>query len=429
MRSETGPTEFRPLGVPQDLGNALISFILGLLAHIPPASDGNRDRTHSGNAFQGLRIGGTFRPRQPGSPGTKAATNSSWFRHVLIGEANCPSNAAQLEGPALDAALPGDIRAELQLSYALDHRSTSGPLLAAHRAGEPRSDPAAKTHTVLRGPTMKIALAIAPADALPSAFVVFRDRLEVSIARAASMGYDGIELALGRADQVDPAHVTSLLSDHGMRVSAVSTGRVAAEEKAWLTSSDRAVRARALEILVGLVELSARLGAGRLNIGRVRGSIEAGETLETAEDRFVAGIVQLAARALPYGINIVLEPVNRYELNYVNTVNPDGIRLIDSVGLPNVKLMADVFHMNIEDVSIPGSLMAAGSRVGYVHLADSNRWAPGQGHIDFVAVLAALRQIGYDSWVAVEILPYPTAELAAQEAIKYLRTLVPTAAI
>jgi sugar phosphate isomerase/epimerase len=89
--------------------------------------------------------------------------------------------------------------------------------------------------------------------------------------------------------------------------------------------------------------------------------------------------------------------------------------------------MPDVFHMNIEDASVAASLVAAGSLVGYCHLADSNRWAPGQGHTDFPAILDALRAIGYDDWVAVEILPHPSADEAAAQAITYLRTLVPAA--
>ncbi|MDA8202790.1 MAG: sugar phosphate isomerase/epimerase [Chloroflexi bacterium] len=274
---------------------------------------------------------------------------------------------------------------------------------------------------------MKIALAVAPHDAQPSAFVVFRDRLEVSIAKAARMGYDGIELALGRADDVVAGQVAALLDHHRMGISAISTGRVFAEQRAWLTSPDGAVRGRAVEILQGLVELAAELGVRRVNVGRVRGFIPEGETLEIAETRFVAGISEVAAHALPHGIDIVVEPVNRYEINYVNSVDPDGIRLVERLGLPNVTLMPDVFHMNVEDASIAASLVAAGAKVGYVHLADSNRWAPGQGHTDFVAILDALRTIGYDDWVAVEILPYPSADEAAEQAITYLRTLIPAA--
>jgi sugar phosphate isomerase/epimerase len=275
---------------------------------------------------------------------------------------------------------------------------------------------------------VKIALAIAPHDAQPSAFVVFREPLRVGIAKAAQLGYDGVELALATSADVVPGDVLRLLGDHGIGLSAISTGRVFAEQKVWLTNPDPGERRRAVEILIGLVDLAASLGAPRVNIGRVRGMVHAGDTLETAEGRFAEGIGAVAARAAPHGINIVLEPVNRYEINFVNSVLPDGINLVSRLGIPNVKLMPDVFHMNIEDASIARSLEAAGGMIGYVHLADSNRWAPGQGHTDFPAILGALRAVGYDDYVAVEILPYPSPDAAAEQAIRYLRALIPRAA-
>jgi sugar phosphate isomerase/epimerase len=274
---------------------------------------------------------------------------------------------------------------------------------------------------------VNIALAIAPHDAEPSAFVVFRDRLEVSVEKARRMGYDGVELALATAGDVDAPRIRTLLEAHGMGLSAVSTGRVYAEQHAWLTNPDAGVRARAVEILTGLVDLAAELGAARVNIGRVRGFVPDGESIETAEGRFFEGIGLVADRAASLGVNIVVEPVNRYEINYINSVLPDGIEMVRRLGRPNVRLMPDVFHMNIEDASVHDSLVAADGMVGYVHLADSNRWAPGQGHTDFPAILDALRTIGYDDWVAVEILPYPSADEAARQAIDYLRTLVPRA--
>ena len=274
---------------------------------------------------------------------------------------------------------------------------------------------------------MKIALSIAPHDAEPSAFVVFRDRLETSIAKAGRLGYDGVELALATAGDVDVRHVRTLLQSHGMGLSAVSTGRVFAEQRAWLTSPDAVVRGRAVEILVGIVDVAAELGTTRVNIGRVRGFVPDGETVVTAEGRFFDGICAVAEHAAPLGIEMVVEPVNRYEINYINSLVPDGIGMVRRLGCPNVRLMADVFHMNIEDASVHDSLVEAGALVGYVHLADSNRWAPGQGHTDFPAILDALRAVGYDDWVAVEILPFPSADEAASQAITYLRTLIPRA--
>ncbi len=271
---------------------------------------------------------------------------------------------------------------------------------------------------------MKLALAIAPQDAQPDAFVVFRDRLDITIPKVARMGYDGVELALGGADDVDAAVVQRLLADHGLGISAVSTGRVFAERHVWLTDRDASVRAKAVKIVTGLAELAAELGAQRVNIGRVRGEIPEGETLESAEARFADGIRAIADRAGQLGVNLVIEPVNRYELNYINSVDPEGIALIRRIGHPNVKLMPDSFHMNIEDVGIAESILAAGSMVGYCQLADSNRWAPGQGHTDFVPILAALHAIGYDDWIALETFPTPRLDLAAEQGVSFLRPLL-----
>jgi sugar phosphate isomerase/epimerase len=273
---------------------------------------------------------------------------------------------------------------------------------------------------------VRVALAIAPQDAIPSSFVVFRDRLDVTIPKVARLGYDGVELALGRREDVDAVEVSSLLGDHGLGISAVSTGRVFAEQRAWLSSPDRGVRTRAATILAGLVDLAVELGAGRVNIGRVRGGIEEDEEPEAAIGRFVEGIRSVGDHAATAGVDLVIEPVNRYELNFVNSVLPDGIAIVDRVAHPNVKLMPDSFHMNIEDAHPEASILAAGKRVGYVQVADSNRWAPGQGHIDFRPFFEALEAIGYDDWVSVEMLPFPSPDLAAEQAVAFLRAWMPS---
>jgi len=280
---------------------------------------------------------------------------------------------------------------------------------------------------------VKLGLAIAPLEAQPSAFVVMRDRLETSIAKAARMGYDGVELALAQASDVDVPQIRAALDEHGLSVPTVSTGRVFAEGRMWLTNPDRAIRARAVDTLKGLIDTAAALDASRLNIGRVRGFVAEGEERARAEERFFETISLCASHAAAHDITIVLEPVNRYEINYINSVWPDGLDVVSRLGVPNVKLMPDVFHMNIEDASIAASLKAAGSQVAYIHLADSNRWAPGQGHTDFDAIFEALESIGYDDWATVEILPYPSPDEAAQQALEYLRPMLarrtPTAAV
>ena len=243
--------------------------------------------------------------------------------------------------------------------------------------------------------------------------------------RPSVLGYDAVELALAKPDDVDPPSLRRVLDDSGIGVAAISTGRVFAEQRAWLTSPRARVRRRAVAILKGLIDIAGPLGAPRVNIGRVRGFVADGEPAEDAVARFLDGIRECGEHAGPRGIDIVLEPVNRYEINFVNSVVPEGLALVDRIGMQNVKLMPDTFHMNIEDVSITDSLEAARDAIGYIQVADSNRWAPGQGHLDFVAVFAMLDQIGYRGDIGVEILPFPTPDLAARQAIDYLRQFIP----
>ena len=274
---------------------------------------------------------------------------------------------------------------------------------------------------------MKISLAIAPENALPSAFVVYRDKLEASMARAAHLGYDGVELALLSADQVHPASIRAALDAHGLGLPVISTGQVYADARLWFTHPDREIRYHAAERVISLIDLAAQLGAAMVNIGRVRGHIHPDETLQTAQGRFLEGMGRCADHARGAGVELILEPVNRYEINYINSV-PQALEALAKLGRPNVKVMPDVFHMNIEDASIIGSLAMAGDRLGYIHLADSNRHAPGQGHLDFPAILETLQRMGYDGWVGVEILPYPDPDTAARQAIDYLRRFIPPAA-
>ncbi len=113
---------------------------------------------------------------------------------------------------------------------------------------------------------MKIALASAPQGAHPSAFVVFRDRLDVSIGKACQLGHEAVELALAQATDVEVPATRKVLDDNGMGLAAISTGRVFADQRVWLTSPDVAGRHRAAEILKDLIDVAVDLGARRASM-------------------------------------------------------------------------------------------------------------------------------------------------------------------
>jgi sugar phosphate isomerase/epimerase len=267
---------------------------------------------------------------------------------------------------------------------------------------------------------MKLALAVADTNALPSAFVVYRGFSD-SIRKAARLGYDGVELALKTADDVDRASLDGWLSESGMEVSCISTGQVFADLGLMLTESDPIRRAQVVEVLEGLIDLAADFGK-MVNLGRVRGSFNGAPRAEV-EARFVSVARPLCDYAAERDVTLVLEPVNRYEIDFINNVE-EGVALLNKVGRPNMRLMPDVFHMNIEDASIGGELARHVEHISYLHLADSNRLAPGQGHLDFDDIFDHLARAEYDGWVSVEILPKPDPDVAARQAADFLRPRV-----
>jgi sugar phosphate isomerase/epimerase len=107
----------------------------------------------------------------------------------------------------------------------------------------------------------------------------------------------------------------------------------------------------------------------------------------------------------------------------VNTVT-EGLELLTEVDAANLGMLLDTFHMNIEEPALEASIRRASERMFHVHVADSNRWHPGAGHIDFKRVVDVLQKIRYAGFISAEILPLPDADTAAALTVKCLRPLV-----
>jgi sugar phosphate isomerase/epimerase len=267
---------------------------------------------------------------------------------------------------------------------------------------------------------IKLSIAIAANNALPSAFVVYRG-FDEYIPRAAELGYAGVELALKHAAEISPARLDALLKNNALEVSCISTGQVFAETGYMFTDPDASRRSTLRSIFRDFIDLAAGYG-GLVNIGRVRGRI-GDDGKEKAEGRFIDLLADLCEYAQPKDVTLILEPVNRYEINFINSVE-DGAALVKKVARPNFKLMPDVFHMNIEDVTIGGELAKHIEDIAYIHFADSNRRAPGWGHTDFADILRNLKRVGYQGWCSLEIFPIPDPDSAARQAAEYLLPLI-----
>ena len=275
---------------------------------------------------------------------------------------------------------------------------------------------------------MKLALATPTPEVetpVPVALLTgtFADRMQ----KAAHLGYDGVELMVVRPDELDVHEIRIQVSIVGLEVAAVATGAIYMTDKVTLLASDPEVSRRAVTRLSALIDCAAALGAPLVTIGSFRGRLAWAGDAE-AEAKLIDVLRKGAEKAAEQGVRLVLEPVNRYEGDTVQTAS-EGLGLIEEVGHSHLGLLLDTYHVNIEESSLtePFRQAMAADRLWHVHLGDSNRLPPGQGHLDFPGIVAALRETGYQGYLSAELLARPDPDAAAEATIKYMRQLVPTA--
>ena len=247
----------------------------------------------------------------------------------------------------------------------------------------------------------------------------FKGDLGTNLAQIASLGYDGVELAIRDPKLIDMELLDGLVRKHGLRVPAIGTGQAWGEEGLSFTDPDPEVRFVALERIKSHIPVAAHFGAVVI-IGLVRGIVKPGVSHAQAMDWLVEALRECSVAAYSHGVRLALEPINRYETTLINTA-AQGLDLIERVGADNFGLLLDTFHMNIEEPSIEASIQACGERIFHFHVADSNRWYPGAGHLDFKSILSTLSAIGYQGWVSGEFLPMPDMVTAAKRGLFHLR--------
>ncbi len=257
--------------------------------------------------------------------------------------------------------------------------------------------------------------------------VAFRGDFEANVARIASCGYDGVELAIRDPALVDADQLERILTAHKLKVPAIGTGQAWGEEGLSFTDPDPNIRRLAIERIQRHIPLAARFNAVII-IGLIRGVIRPGVEPAQAMDWLVGALRETGAAAHSQGVRLALEPINRYETPLINTVD-QGLDLLEVVGADNLGLLLDTFHMNIEEANIEASIRLCASRIFHFHVADSNRWHPGAGHLDFKSILAALGSIGYQGYVSGEFLPLPDAETSAERSIASLRRIQPQSTV
>lgn len=277
-------------------------------------------------------------------------------------------------------------------------------------------------HTSLKDlEKFKFAMAL---SARPTIFgpVLFAGRIEEGFSALQKSGFHYVELSLRNADDLPAKDLSELLQKYELKVTALATGQGCIHDGLCLSSTDPQIHKAAVERLFKITDLAATLKADVI-IGGVRGRLSGSEQEQVSQkENIIDGVRQCCTYAAQLGITILLEAINRYETNFINTA-AEGMNFINEVGRPNLKILLDTFHMNIEEVDLPTAIHMTGKSLGYIHFVDSNRLSPGQGHINLVSVLKALEEIDYQGVISAEILPLPDDHSAVQRTANYLESL------
>ena len=250
---------------------------------------------------------------------------------------------------------------------------------------------------------------------------VFWNGLTEACESASSLGFDAIEIFPPNADALDLAAIRELLTQHKLTVAAVGTGGGWVVKKWTLTHPDAAVRAAALAFIKTIIDHAAALGAPAI-LGSMQGRWEGAVSREQALAWLAEALDDLGDHAASLGQVFLYEPLNRYETNLFNRLG-DTAAWLSALRTNNVRILADLFHMNLEEADLPAAIRDAGALIGHVHFADSNRRAVGLGHTDIRAAYAALDKIGYRGFLSAEILPLPDAQTAARQTMQSFQNL------
>ncbi|MBI9100682.1 MAG: sugar phosphate isomerase/epimerase [Spirochaetaceae bacterium] len=254
-------------------------------------------------------------------------------------------------------------------------------------------------------------------DAPPGAPILFSNNIAVNIPLIAGLGYQGVDLFVQDPDAEVSQEALKLLNEYDLGVGAVMPAALAGEGL-FLADRNPEIRREVIRRLDGIIRYAAEAG-GMVSLGLVRGNNVPGETVQETLNRFSDTIEKILPVSESCGVPLMVEPINRYEINTLNS-SIESCDYIQESGLP-LYLMLDTFHMNIEDVSIHESFRYCRDYLRHVHFLDSNRLAPGMGHLDMESIMQTLWEIDYRGFLCLEALPKPDAAACARRGAEFFQ--------
>lgn len=256
--------------------------------------------------------------------------------------------------------------------------------------------------------------------------------------KAKAMGFDIYEVCVEQTEVIDAAAIARAAKEAGIEVTICGAFGPTRD----ISSEDPAIRAEGVEYIKFMTDLAVQLGspfvAGPMYsaVGKARMTTpqeKADQTKWAVENMKV--VAEYAAKK---NIKLAVEPLNRFETDFINTVD-QGNEFLDQIGMDNVGFLIDTFHANIEEPSIPNAVRKAGKRLISFHSCANDRGTPGEDHIDWKGIKKAFDEIKYNGPVIIESFTRDIVEIAkavslwrplaesqdilAQKGIKFLKTV------
>ncbi|MAT14934.1 MAG: isomerase [Planctomyces sp.] len=223
-------------------------------------------------------------------------------------------------------------------------------------------------------------------------------------------GYDGIEFPIFNTDEANFKRLGDRLDSLGLGRTAVTVCNADANP----ISPDAANRERAVEYLKKVIDMAAAGGATHIcgPIHSALGEYSGAGRTEDEWNRAQDVLARAADYAQQHNITLTVEYLNRFECYFLNT-SVDCARFIDEVNHPNLKMMYDTFHANIEEKDIAEAIKACAKQTVHVHISENDRSTPGEGHVHWDTTFQALKETGYDGWMTIEAFGLALPDLAA----------------
>jgi D-psicose/D-tagatose/L-ribulose 3-epimerase len=234
-------------------------------------------------------------------------------------------------------------------------------------------------------------------------------------------GFDGIEVSLFRPVDFAAADIRSGLQENALEctVCSVLPGGLS------VISEDAAVRRETLSHMKDCVKATADVGAGLIAgplyspVGYLPGRRRTADEWNWAVECYQ----QLGPVLDSHGVDIAIEPLNRFETYFLN-IAEDAVALCEAIHHPRVGILFDTFHANIEEKNLGHAFRKVGPHLKHVHTCENDRGVPGTGHVEWDDVFEALRAVNYDRWLTIESFGFALGELSAAASI--WRDIAPT---